>query len=251
MSRPIAGRPATMLLGIGAMAVTSCTGAAAGGWSGDCPAEADSSTRFMAFVELSASERSEGVLDARLRLLEQHAGEAADCDATIEVVLLDSGRADVVVSRVFTSTGTEVARDRQVDAKANELVAAVAVELEDVLEDRPVPGQSDPGSAFRVLDDRLARLDPATTIRVLMLSDGVTTTAAVDLNRSLGEDELDELAAVVAPTVDLDGRVHLDWPLVGRTADPIGPPGTWLDRLVELWRLVCRQRGAQCVVTSS
>lgn len=224
-------------------------------WTGDCPhADGDSSTTaHVAIVELSASERDPALLADRLARLRHLAQQAADCEAPFTVHLLSGSRSDRIYDTVFDSPlGTETARDRQVDGMADEAMAAVTPALEAAASAATDGGAgSDPGAAYRVLADELQRLAPDAGIDALVLSDGVTITAAVDLNQSLDGADLDQLATEVAPAVDLGGRVAIDWPAVGHTADPAAPPGPWLDALRSLWQRVCERRNAaSCTVTT-
>ncbi|MEZ5411929.1 MAG: hypothetical protein R2761_28095 [Acidimicrobiales bacterium] len=197
-------------------------------------------------------ERDPALLADRLDRLRRLAQQAADCEAPFTVHLLTGSRSERVYHTVFDSPlGTEIARDRQVDQMAEEAMAAVAPTLEAATSATDSGAGSDPGAAYRVLADELALLEPGAGIDALVLSDGVTVTAAVDLNRSLDGADLDDLATQVAPAVDLGGRVAVDWPAVGRTADPAAPPGPWLDTLRSLWQRVCESRhAAACSVTT-
>lgn len=227
--------------------------AAAAPWTGDCPHGDSSTTAHVAIVELSASERDPALLADRLARLGRLAQQAADCEAPFTVHLLAGSRSDRIYDTVFDSPlGTETARDRQVDGMADEAMAAVAPALEAAASVATDDGAgSDPGAAYRVLADELARLAPDAAIDALILSDGVTITAAADLNQSLEGADLDRLATEVAPAVDLGGRVAVDWPAVGHTADPAAPPGPWLDALRSLWQRVCERRNAaSCTVTT-
>ncbi len=221
-------------------------------WAGDCPHGDGSAVAHVAVVELSASERDPALLADRLDRLRHLAQQAADCEAPFTVHLLTGSRSDRIYDTVFDSKlGTEIARDRQVNGMADEAMAAVTPVLEAAFGGADDGAGSDPGAAYRVLADELALLGPDAGIDALVLSDGVTVTAAVDLNRSLEGDDLDELATQVAPVVDLDGRVAVDWPAVGHTADPAAPPGPWLDALRSLWQRVCETRHAgSCTVTT-
>ena len=222
-------------------------------WTGDCPHGDSSTTAHVAIVELSASERDPTLLADRLARLRHLAQQAADCEAPFTVHLLAGSRSDRIYDTVFDSPlGTEIARDRQVDQMADEAMAAVTPALEAAASAAPDGGAgSDPGAAYRVLADELAVLGPDAGIDALVLSDGVTVTAAVDLNQSLDGADLDQLATEVAPAVDLGGRVTVDWPAVGHTADPAAPPGPWLDALRSLWQRVCERRNAaSCTVTT-
>lgn len=229
--------------------------AAAEPWTGDCPHDDSSTTAHVAIVELSASERDPALLADRLARLRHLAQQAADCEAPFTVHLLTGSRSDRIYDTVFDSPlGTETARDRQVEVMADEAMAAVTPALEAAAGTGAAPDDgagSDPGAAYRVLADELARLAPDAGIDALVLSDGVTVTAAVDLNQSLDGADLDQLATEVAPAVDLGGRVAVDWPAVGHTADPAAPPGPWLDALRSLWQRVCERRNAaSCTVTT-
>jgi hypothetical protein len=222
--------------------------------SGDCPHAEGHRTSHLVLIEESASERDPAVRAERQTLMGQHARQAADCEAPFAVVVLTMGRADLVYDTLLDSNlGTEVARDLQVEELADAAMADVQVALSDHLSHPTEPRLgSDPGAAYRVLAEALERLDPGATIDALVLSDGVTTgTGPVDLNRPLDEAELDHLAELVAPAVDLDERVHVDWPGIGRTADPAPPPSPWVDVLRRLWLQVCEaRRAASCTVTT-
>ncbi len=242
--------------GAEAPSAPSPTAATAGeAWAGDCP-HGDSSAlapvAHVAVVELSASERDPALLADRLDRLRHLAQQAADCEAPFTVHLLTGSRSDRIFDTVFDSPlGTEIARDRQVDPMADDAMAVVIPALEAAYGGADDGAGSDPGAAYRVLADELKRLGPDAGIDALVLSDGVTVTATVDLNRSLEGADLDELAAQVAPVVDLGGRVAVDWPAVGHTADPAAPPGPWLDALRALWQRVCETRhAASCTVTT-
>ncbi len=224
-------------------------------WAGDCPHPDDArpATAQVVIVELSPSERDPELLADRLARVRTVARQAADCEAPFTLHLLTGSRSDRIYQTVFDSPlGTEIARDRQVEAMAEEAMAALTPALEAAASQASDDGAgSDPGAAYRVLTDELAVLGPDADIDALVLSDGVTVTAAVDLNRAIDAAELDQLAAQVAPTVDLGGRVAIAWPAVGRTADPAAPPGPWIDALRSLWQRVCEQRNAaSCTVTT-
>lgn len=235
-----------------ASASPSGSGPAPTPWTGDCPHGDGPAVAHVAVVELSASERDPALLADRLARLRHLAQQAADCEAPFTVHLLTGSRSDRVYDTVFDSPlGTEIARDRQVNGMADDAMAAVTPALEAAYGGAVAGAGSDPGAAYRVLADELALLGPNATIEALVLSDGVTVTAAVDLNRSLAGADLDELATQVAPEVDLGGRVAVDWPAVGHTADPAAPPGPWLDTLRSLWQRVCETRhAASCTVTT-
>lgn len=230
----------------------SDSGPAPAPWTGDCPHGDSSAVAHVAIVELSASERDPALLADRLDRLRHLAQQAADCEAPFTVHLLAGSRSDRIYDTVFDSPlGTEIARDRQVESMADDAMAAVTPALEAAAGAADGSLGSDPGAAYRVLADELQRLGPDGGVDALVLSDGVTVTAAVDLNRSLDGADLDELATQVAPAVDLGGRVAVDWPAVGHTADPAAPPGPWLDTLRSLWQRVCETRhAAACTVTT-
>ncbi len=223
-------------------------------WTDDCPRPdgEGSALAHVAIVELSASERDPALLADRLAEVRRLAQQAADCEAPFTVHLLTGSRSDRIYDTVFDSKlGTEIARDRQVDPMADDAMAAVTPALEAAFGGTDEGAGSDPGAAFRVLADELQRRGPDAGIDAVILSDGVTVTAAVDLNHSLEDADLDQLAAQVAPAVDLAGRVAVDWPAVGHTADPAAPPGPWLDALRSLWQRVCETRhAASCTVTT-
>ncbi len=243
-----AGSP--RLAGLAALAACSSPGDR---WAGSCPAGSDASTFHVAAIELSPSELDDGLLADRLVDLERHVGEAIDCDADLEVLLLANSQATTLYEASFDATlGTESARDlelpeRQAEAMA-EIERAIAAHLADV----DAAAGSDPGAVYRAIDNRLVRLSGDAEVRLLVLSDGVTETPAVSLNRPIRPDEVGELAAEVAPPVDLGRRVHVDWPDIGRTADPRGAPGDWLDLLAQVWEQACLDRqAATCLVTGA
>lgn len=221
-------------------------------WTGSCPPDHGPSTDHLAVLGLSASERDEDLIDDRLDDLARFAGEAIDCEANLEVLALVDRRVTVLCDhRYETELNTERARDLNVADDRDEAMAAIRSALAPLLAGEPSPG-SDPGALFRAAEDRLARIGAEGDLRLLVLSDGITDTPEVSLNRDLAGERVDELAGRVAPPVGLDGRVHVAWSDVGRTADGVGPPGEWLDTVVTIWRTVCADRGAaSCSITSS
>ena len=236
-----------------ALVLTGCQMAGAVAWTGDCPPGQGSDTYYLVAIEQSASERSPALLHDRLGRIERRADQAADCEATFEVVVLDSGRARSIYRNPFSSPlNTEQARDRQVPAMAAKAMSEIQSQLSAMLS-QPPSATSDPGVVYRLLADRLAQLGPKARIVALVLSDGVTDTPQLDLNRSLPVDEHASLAERLAPPVDLEGRVGIEWPDIGRTADSTGPPGDWVEALLALWTTVCQTRHAAppCLVTSA
>lgn len=221
-------------------------------WAGSCPPDHGPTTDHVAVLGLSASERDEELVGDRLDDLARFAGEAIDCEANLEVLALVDRRVTVLYDHRFdTDLNTERARDLNVAADRDEAMEAVRSALDPLLAGEASPG-SDPGALFRAAEDRLARIGADGDLRLLVLSDGITDTPEVSLNRDLAGERVDELAGRVAPLVDLDGRVHVAWSDVGRTADAVGPPGDWLDTVVTIWRTVCADRGAaSCSITSS
>jgi len=241
-----------VLVVVATLAACSSVGAASfDRWAGDCPYPDGAAIIHAVTIELSASERSEDLLDRRLQLIDGHARQAVDCESRLLVLALDGGRATIVHDDTFVSPlNTERARDNQVPAQARDAVTDVKAALAERA-DRPAPATSDPGASFLALADLLAGLPSGATIDALVLSDGVTSTPDVQLNRRLDDGELDRLAAQVAPRVDLEGRVDITWPDIGRTADPAPPPGDWLRQLRDLWRAVCSSAGAaSCTITT-
>ncbi len=221
-------------------------------WKGDCPYEQGSPATHVVAIELSDSERDQALTSDRLNLIRSHASQAADCDAPFVAVILSDGRAMVILdTELGSELGTETARDLAVPEAAGTVVAEVQASLMEHLQQEP-PEVSDPGVVYRFLDERLARLDTDDRIAVLVMSDGIAINTSVDLNRHLESDEIEELARDVAPLVDLEGRVDIDWHGLGATTDPQGPPGSWLDQLTAVWNLACEMRGAaSCIITTT
>lgn len=253
VSKRTAPRQTAGAVAIGVVVLLAACTSRSAAWDGDCPAGRGPDSYYLVTIELSASERSPALIDDRLERVRRRAEVAADCEATFEVALLDGGRTSRLYRSQFSSAlNTERARDLQIPTLAGLAMAEIRTKLAPVL-GQPPPPTSDPGIVYRLLADRLAEQGPQARIEALILSDGVTDTPQLDLNRPIPASELPALTTQVAPDVDLGGQVAIEWPDIGRTADATGPPGDWVESLLALWTGVCQSRHAAppCLVTSS
>lgn len=251
-----------MAAAIMAIFLAACTATPAGGeaeqtprppvvtWAEDCEQPEDPPS-YVAILEMSASESNTMILEERLRLIGLHASQAADCEADLTVALIvDGSRTQVLFTETLTSElGTEIARDNQISSQVIDILTAITQALDQAIASSD--GPSNPGHAYRFLAEQLARLEPDGTIDALVLSDGIST-ADVNLNRSLASDDLTALAMDIAPQVDLESRVAIDWRGLGQTTDPVGPPAAWLEDLISVWVRACQLRNAtSCLHTTT
>lgn len=237
-----------------ALPIVGCgrSGALVEAWEGECPYEEGGLVTHIASIHLSASESSPELIESRLAGISDHARHAVDCEAPFVVAVIVNGRVEVIFDETVTSPlGTETARDLQVVELADGIVDQIRGELKPLIAAEP-PSFSDPGLLFRFLDERQNQLDPGQSIAARVYADGITQTEEVDLNRSLEEADLGELAERVAPGVDLEGEVSIDWRGLGLTTDETGPPASWVGQLSTIWATACTSaRTSACNLTTT
>ncbi|MFV0258269.1 MAG: hypothetical protein ACK5PP_07460 [Acidimicrobiales bacterium] len=215
----------------------------------ECPAVVGVDGEFVVFLGTSQSETSSESTERRLAVVAEVAAEAADCEGVLRVVVEHNGRLEVLIDESLSSSlNTERARDLGIPATVSRIMTALEGNLAPYLAEPA--GVSDPGQFFRYLAERLEVIPSG--IEATVLSDGITSTGTVSLNREIEPDEVGALAEAVAPQVDLGGRVNLDWREMGVTVDRSAPPGTYLTRLTEVWRTVCETRiVAECRISTA
>lgn len=239
-----------VVLALPALAL-GCAGVQSDQWAGACPDEGNDPAGQVVAISLSDSERAPEMIERRLALVQESIRQAADCEAPFTAILIDDRKvAEIVDVRFASALGTEIARDREVPSLADPVFDEVEAALADQLTENP-PSASDPGLIFQYLADLEARQGDGLTVRALILSDGITDTPDLTLNRPLDPEEVDDLAAMVAPEVRLHG-VEIDWPGLGATRDPRGAPQDWLDTLKQIWERVCQRATVDaCVITTT
>ncbi|MFV0523381.1 MAG: hypothetical protein ACK5RL_02665 [Acidimicrobiales bacterium] len=217
----------------------------------DCAELAGAEGEFVVFLGGSESETSAETSERRLQAVAEAIAVAADCEGHGRVVLESNGRLEVLISEdLRSSLNTEVARDHEVSRTVDRLMTELREQLAPYLAE-PAAG-SNPGVLFRYLDERLDWLPAGEGITATVISDGITNTEAVSLNRPIEEAEVPALAEAVAPAVDLEHRVSLEWRELGVSVDAAPPPETYLTSLTAVWRTVCETRGvATCRISTT
>lgn len=221
----------------------------------DCPDPARRDR--IVLVQVSSSERSEEIQQARLRLVRAKLAEAGVCGGSI-VVQAWTGSGAI---RTLWGLGDHLdVRGGTERARANRIGPAVDTAMNDTVVPKfrqalaDLPADQSDFLAWRMLaTDAIVQLGDTggQPIEVTVASDGVHVDDQVNLNQPLSPEAVDALAKSVRPQGDLQSAQVMLVGIGQVAGDPPPAGGSWVEAVRRFAKQTCDATGAKCTVVSS
>lgn len=244
-------RPAILCGAVAGMVAVGCTARPSGQLAAleriECP---EKPPTFYGAVGVSGSERSDALTADRKEALRAGLTEVAVCAGRARVVLFSSSAAATTVifeGELVPGGATKNARLRRVAGLVDEAMAGIEQRWNIDLQALPAEA-SDPMAQLTLAAEYRRQVGLARPFKVLILSDGLSTTNVVLNTPQLDSATAEDLGRRVS-VPNLGAGTRLIFAGIGRVAGP-PPPTSFVDALKGFFRRACERTGAKCSVVS-